>query len=184
MQLWQRRNFSVRSEIRFNRATCGKKKGLIQKQLDAIILFFCNMKNSQTRKQCAEKPQISFNNRAPSSLTLKWWYSEVHRGRISLWDEGRDGRVPTAVTGENSDAICAWWKGKTAWRATTFSYLLALPGVRPKVLRWQQKFVLDAYLTSLRQIVTGGDAKIYCDEPGTKRQSVQWIFPGKTRPIR
>ena len=57
------------------------------------------------RQQCAEKLHRYFGDDAPSLCTVKRWYNEFDRGRMSLEDEAHIAPPVTAVTPENIDAV-------------------------------------------------------------------------------
>ncbi|KAG5331642.1 SETMR methyltransferase, partial [Acromyrmex charruanus] len=55
------------------------------------------------RKTCEEiktKLNTVYGNSSPSITTVRYWFNEFKRGRSSVFDEGRPGRLADVVTEE------------------------------------------------------------------------------------
>ncbi|GBP45753.1 hypothetical protein EVAR_76058_1 [Eumeta japonica] len=50
---------------------------------------------------CTARLLNAFVREAPHLSTVRYWYAEFDRGRVSPHDEIREGRPSTAITGEN-----------------------------------------------------------------------------------
>lgn len=76
---------------------------LTREHFRAII--FHNFRRGLTRRECADELNSLYGDQAPSLSTVKNWYNEFNRGRLSLSDELREGRPKSVVIPENIDAV-------------------------------------------------------------------------------
>lgn len=72
---------------------------------DFRAMIFYDFKSSLSPHECSTRLQNAFGVEAPHLSTVRRWYAEFNRGRVSLDDEFREGRPSTAVTEENVAAV-------------------------------------------------------------------------------
>lgn len=68
---------------------------------DFRAMIFYDFKSSLSPQDCYARLQNAFGTEAPHLSTVRRWYAEFNRGRVSLCDEIREGRPSTATTEEN-----------------------------------------------------------------------------------
>lgn len=68
-------------------------------------MIFYDFKCGLTQQQCVERLNSAFGDEAPSKATIYNWFAEFQRGRTYLSDEFREGRLITATTPENIEAV-------------------------------------------------------------------------------
>lgn len=68
-------------------------------------IIFYNFRRGLSQKQCLTELVSVFELEAPNKTAIYRWYSEFHRGRLSLTTALSSGRPKTAVTQENIDAV-------------------------------------------------------------------------------
>lgn len=68
-------------------------------------MIFYDFKSSLSPQECSARLQNAFGLEAPHLSTVRRWYADFNRGRVSLHDDSREGRPSTAVTEENVAAI-------------------------------------------------------------------------------
>ncbi|GBP39549.1 Putative uncharacterized protein FLJ37770 [Eumeta japonica] len=64
-------------------------------------MIFYVFKSSLSLQDCTARLQNAFGREAPRLSTVRQWYAEFDRGRVSLRDEIREGRPSAAITEEN-----------------------------------------------------------------------------------
>ena len=69
----------------------------------AIISY--NFRSGLTQQHCIDELNSIFGNEAPSRTSIYPWYGEFNRGRSSLQDEFREGRLKSVVVAETIDAV-------------------------------------------------------------------------------
>ena len=68
-------------------------------------VIFYNFKRGLSRKQCFEEINRVLGDKSCSLATIKRWYNEFQRGRLSLSDGFRAPKLKTAVTEKNIDLV-------------------------------------------------------------------------------
>ncbi|XP_026760939.1 histone-lysine N-methyltransferase SETMAR-like [Galleria mellonella] len=68
---------------------------------DFRAMIFYDFKSSLSPQDCAARLQNAFGREAPCLSTVRRWYAEFERSRVSLHGEFREGRPPTAVNENN-----------------------------------------------------------------------------------
>ena len=67
--------------------------------------IFYNFRHELTQQQCIDEHNSIFCAETPSRTSVYWWYGEFNRGRSSLQDEFREGRLKSVVVLETVDAV-------------------------------------------------------------------------------
>lgn len=80
-------------------STYATKMELSRKDFRAMIFY--DFKSSLSPQECAARLQNAFGREAPWLSTVRQWFVEFDRGRVSLHDEFREGRPSTAVNENN-----------------------------------------------------------------------------------
>ena len=68
-------------------------------------IIFYNFRRGLIQQQCIDKLNSIFGYEAPSRTSVYWWYGELNRGRSSLQEEFREGRLKSVVVPETIDAV-------------------------------------------------------------------------------
>ena len=68
-------------------------------EIRAFIKYFC--KKGMHPKEIHEDFMETLGKESPFNSTVKKWAAEVKRGRESIEDDGRSGRLSDATTDEN-----------------------------------------------------------------------------------
>ncbi|GBP26641.1 hypothetical protein EVAR_18278_1 [Eumeta japonica] len=68
---------------------------------DAPLVKFVHPKELKSPQDCTARRQNAFGRETPHLSTIRRWYTEFDRGRVSLYDEIRESQPLIAVTEEN-----------------------------------------------------------------------------------
>ena len=68
-------------------------------------IIFYNFRRGLTQQQCIDELNSIFGDEAPSRISVYRWYGIFNRGRSSLQDEFREGRLKSVVVTETIDAV-------------------------------------------------------------------------------
>ena len=153
-----------------------------------------------------------YGNEAMSHVTCFEWHARFKRGRTSLEDDERSGRLSTSSTPTNVETI-RWLVHED--RRITIKEIAAIVNVSygtvqtiltrdmnmhriaakfvPRLLTPEQKEHRVEICEELRQralddpsfmwrVITGDESWVYGYDPESKQQSLQWKSPGSPRP--
>ena len=80
-----------------------QKMELIREHFRVIIFY--NFRRELTQQLCIDELNSVFGDEAPSKTSVYRWHGEFNRGRSSLQDEFRKGRLKSVVVPEIIDAM-------------------------------------------------------------------------------
>ncbi|GFS53078.1 glutamate receptor ionotropic, delta-1 [Nephila pilipes] len=68
-------------------------------------IIFHNFRRGLSRQECFDELNSLYSDKAPSYSSVKNWYNEFNRGRCSIQDESRAGRLKSVVVPEKINAV-------------------------------------------------------------------------------